>query len=30
MKEWNGLFAYWLAGYTPALLPGPAPDAGRP
>jgi uncharacterized SAM-binding protein YcdF (DUF218 family) len=30
MKEWTGLFAYWLAGYTPALLPGPAPDAGRP
>ena len=26
MKEWNGLFAYWLAGYTPALLPGPEPD----
>jgi uncharacterized SAM-binding protein YcdF (DUF218 family) len=22
-KEWAGLFAYWLAGYTPELLPGP-------
>jgi uncharacterized SAM-binding protein YcdF (DUF218 family) len=30
MKEWVGLFAYWLAGYTPELLPGPAPDPGRP
>ena len=25
MKEWIGLFAYWLAGYTPELLPGPQP-----
>ena len=30
MKEWTGLFAYWLAGYTPELLPGPAPDAWTP
>jgi uncharacterized SAM-binding protein YcdF (DUF218 family) len=29
-REWAGLFAYRLAGYTPELLPGPAPDPGRP
>ena len=23
-REWFGLLAYWLAGYTPELLPGPA------
>ncbi|HJW78961.1 MAG TPA: YdcF family protein [Beijerinckiaceae bacterium] len=28
-KEWIGLLAYRLAGYTDALLPGPE-DAGRP
>jgi hypothetical protein len=22
-KEWVGLLAYWLAGYTDALFPGP-------
>jgi uncharacterized SAM-binding protein YcdF (DUF218 family) len=30
MKEWVGLFAYWLAGYTAELLPGPRPDPRRP
>jgi uncharacterized SAM-binding protein YcdF (DUF218 family) len=30
MREWVGLVAYWLAGYTPELLPGPVPDPGRP
>jgi uncharacterized SAM-binding protein YcdF (DUF218 family) len=29
-KEWVGLFAYWLAGYTAEVLPGPQPDPGRP
>jgi uncharacterized SAM-binding protein YcdF (DUF218 family) len=30
MKEWVGLLAYWLAGYTAELLPGPQPHPGRP
>jgi uncharacterized SAM-binding protein YcdF (DUF218 family) len=29
MKEWIGLFAYWVAGYTPELLPGLVPGPGR-
>jgi uncharacterized SAM-binding protein YcdF (DUF218 family) len=28
-KEWVGLIAYRLAGYTPELLPGPQPVANR-
>jgi len=26
-KEWTGLLAYWLAGYSSELLPGPMPDS---
>ena len=27
-KEWVGLLAYWLAGYTSELFPGPEPSPG--
>jgi hypothetical protein len=30
MREWVGLLAYWLAGYTAELLPGPQPHPGHP
>ena len=26
LREWIGLFAYWVTGRTDALLPGPTPD----
>jgi uncharacterized SAM-binding protein YcdF (DUF218 family) len=28
-KEWIGLLSYWLAGYTPELLPSPDPRPSR-
>ncbi len=27
IRQWAGLFAYWLGGYSSELLPGPMPDS---